>query len=52
MINFELLLHSLPIEPNSKGKEYVKLAEWYLENEPRMWSVIEKVWMWENYPER
>ena len=45
MINFELLLHSLIIEPNSKGKEYEKFAKWYPENEPRMRSVIEKVWM-------
>ena len=52
MTNFELLLQSLPIEPNSKGKEYEKFAKWYLENEPRMRSVIKTVWMWENYPER
>jgi predicted helicase len=38
--------------PQTKGKQFEVFVKWFLENDPVWKSEVDKVWMWDNYPDR
>ncbi len=52
MGSLQQLLGTPSPDPNTKGREFELLARWYLENEPEYASIVEQVWLWDEWPER
>ena len=52
MGSLQQLLGTLSADPRTKGREFELLARWYLENEPEYASIVEQVWLWDEWPER
>ena len=46
------LLNQLSTDSNTKGKQFEKITQWFLQNEPEWQAKIEKVWLWADYPEK
>ncbi len=46
------LLSQLSPDSNTKGKQFEKITQWFLENEPEWQAKIEKVWLWDDYPDK
>lgn len=46
------LLAQLSPDPNTKGKQFEKITQWFLQNEPEWQAKIEKVWLWADYPDK
>jgi predicted helicase len=44
------LLNQLSPDSNTKGKQFEKITQWFLQNEPKWQAKIEKVWLWDDYP--
>jgi superfamily II DNA or RNA helicase len=38
--------------PQTKGKQFEIFVKWFLENDPVWKSEVDKVWMWDDYPDR
>jgi superfamily II DNA or RNA helicase len=38
--------------PQTKGKQFEVFVKWFLENDPVWKSEVDKVWMWDDYPDR
>ena len=49
---FSTLLASFSSEKLKRGKEFEVVCKWFLENDRIYSSLIEKVWLWEEWPER
>ena len=45
------LLKQLSPDSNTKGKQFEKITQWFLQNEPEWQAKIEKVWLWDDYPD-
>ncbi|MFI3218494.1 MAG: DEAD/DEAH box helicase family protein, partial [Methylococcales bacterium] len=52
MSSFQTLLDSLSTDSNIKGKQFEKITQWFLQNEPEWQVKIEKVWLWADYPDK
>lgn len=54
MATFDDFLTSLQAEfgDAGKGKAFESFCKWFLENDPRWSKTIEKVWLWEEYPNK
>jgi len=52
MGSLQHLLDTLSLNPKTKGDEFELLARWYLENEPEYASIVEQVWLWDEWPGR
>jgi predicted helicase len=52
MISIHHLLTQLSPDSNIKGKQFEKITQWFLENEPEWQAKIEKVWLWDDYPDK
>ena len=50
MSNFSSFLNSF--NPQTKGKQFEVFVKWFLENDPVWKSEVDKVWMWNDYPDR
>ena len=47
---FSIFLSSF--NPQTKGKQFEVFVKWFLENDPVWKSEVDKVWMWDDYPDR
>jgi len=50
--SFSTLLTSLSTDNLKRGKQFEIACKWFLENDRRYSSLIEKVWLWEDWPDR
>ena len=50
MSNFETLLTE--IRKDTSGKSFEAFCKWFLENDPYWKTQVEKVWLWDDWPER
>ena len=50
MSNFETLLTE--IRKDTSGKSFEVFCKWFLENDPYWKTQVEKVWLWDDWPER
>ena len=50
MSNFSTFISSF--NQATKGKQFEVFVKWFLENDPVWKSEVDKVWMWDDYPER
>ena len=50
MSNFEKLLNEL--KEDKSGKSFEVFCKWFLENDPYWKTQVEKVWLWDDWPER
>jgi superfamily II DNA or RNA helicase len=52
MHSFKKLLKTFSPDSQIRGKQFEKLCKWYLETSPIYKSKLEKVWLWDDWPER
>jgi len=52
MSSFHHLFNSLSADTNKKGKQFERITKWFLENDPEWQSKIDKVWLWNDYPQK
>ena len=50
MPSFTTFLNSF--DPDSKGKEFESFVKWFLRNDPEWSTQVDKVWLWDEYPDR
>ena len=50
MGSFTKLIQQLP--PNNDGKDFERLSKWILETDPRYKSLVEQVWLWDEWPDK
>ena len=50
MSSFETLLTE--IRKDTSGKSFEVFCKWFLENDPYWKTQVEKVWLWDDWPER
>lgn len=50
MTTFENFYKS--IETDKSGKNFEKFVKWFLKNEPTWKLIVDKIWLWEEYPDR
>ena len=51
MTDFSTFIKTFDVE-NSKGKQFEIFCKWYLQNNPYWKNLIDKVWLWQDYPDR
>jgi superfamily II DNA or RNA helicase len=52
MASFSEFLGSLDADAGKRGKQFEYFVKWFLKNEP-LWSTqVDKVWLWEEWPQR
>jgi predicted helicase len=52
MSTFKTLLDSISADSQKRGTQFEYVCKWFLENDRRYTSIIEKVWLWEDWPDR
>ena len=52
MGQLEPLLNRLDASNKERGDEFERLCKWFLENDPIYAIQLEKVWLWEEWPNR
>lgn len=54
MATFDQFITSLEEEfgEQGKGKPFEQFCKWFLENDPEWSAAIDKVWLWDDYPEK
>ncbi|MEI6334848.1 MAG: Helicase associated domain protein [Methylococcaceae bacterium] len=52
MSSFYHLFNSLSADSNKKGEQFERITKWFLENDPEWKSKIDKVWLWNDYPQK
>ena len=52
MATFTDLVSSLDIDPVKRGKQFEVFVKWFLQTDPEWATQVEKVWLWEEYPDR
>ncbi len=50
--SLDILLDRLPSDPNARGKEFEKVAQWFLKKDPEYSQKFRKVWRWSEWPKR
>lgn len=51
MGNFVNFFNTLSPDPNRRGKQFEHFVKWFLENDPQWSTQVEKVWLWDQYPD-
>lgn len=46
------LLGRLDPDPNRRGKQFEHICKWFLENDPVYQSLLRRVWLWDDWPEK
>ena len=46
------LIERLPSEPNLRGEEFERVAQWFLKTDPSFASELREVWRWGDWPGR
>ena len=49
--HFRALLSTLSPDALTRGKQFERVVRWWLENDPRQARRIEKVWLWDDWPD-
>lgn len=49
---FQNLISSLGLDPGVKGRNFERFVQWFLKNDPEWSSIVDEVWLWEQYPGR
>ena len=49
--DFRTLLSTLSLDALTRGKQFERVTKWWLENDPIHSRQIEKVWLWDEWPE-
>lgn len=54
MATFDQFITSLEEQfgEQGKGKPFERFCKWFLENDPEWSATIDKVWLWDDYPEK
>ena len=52
MASFDQLYGSFDAEPGKRGKQFERFAKWFLTTDPEWSTQVEKVWLWDEYPNR
>lgn len=52
MGRLEPLLNRLDASKKERGDEFERLCQWLLENDPIYATQLEKVWLWDEWPDR
>ena len=52
MATFDDFYNSLDPDVRIRGKQFEKFVKWFLENSKLWSSKIEKVWLWDDYPDK
>jgi superfamily II DNA or RNA helicase len=52
MGRLEPLLNRLDASAKERGDEFERLCKWFLENDPIYATQLEKVWLWDEWPDR
>ena len=52
MASFDKFLSSLDSDEKARGTQFEKFCKWFLENDPYWKNLVEKVWLWPDYPDR
>ena len=54
MANFDAFLSSLRAEFGEQpvGKKFESFCKWYLETDPEWSRIVDKVWLWDDYPNK
>lgn len=47
-----ILLSKLSDDPVRKGREFERIAKWFLETDPRYVAELERIWLWDDWPGR
>lgn len=50
--SLDTLLALLPSDPNARGKEFEKVAQWFLKEDPEYSHKFRQVWRWSEWPKR
>ncbi len=50
--DFRTLLTTLSPDAFTRGKQFERVVKWWLENDPLQSRDIEKVWLWNDWPDR
>ncbi len=50
--SLDALLDRLPSDPNARGKEFEKVAQWFLKEDPEYSNKFRNVWRWGEWPKR
>jgi predicted helicase len=50
MVTFSQFLHSL--DPERKGQQFEHFVKWFLKNDPEWSTQVDRVWLWDDYPDR
>ena len=49
--SFTSLLNSLSPDEHARGKQFERIAEWWLTQDPVSSLDVKQVWLWEDWPE-
>ena len=52
MASFDQLYASLDEKPGTRGKQFEHFVKWFLTKDPEWSTQVEKVWLWDDYPDR
>jgi superfamily II DNA or RNA helicase len=52
MSNFQSLLDSFSLDNHVRGRQFEIICKWFLEKDPHYASRLEKVWLWDEWPDR
>ncbi|MDC0541176.1 Helicase associated domain protein [Paracoccaceae bacterium] len=54
MVTFDRLIESIRAEfgEQNAGKKFAAFCKWFLENDPEWSKIVDKVWLWEDYPNK
>jgi superfamily II DNA or RNA helicase len=52
MASFAEFLKSLDADGGKRGKQFEHFVKWFLKNDPEWTTQVDKVWLWNDYPER
>ena len=52
MSSFNQFISSFDKDSSKRGKQFEVFVKWFLENDPVWKSEVDKVWMWDDYPDR
>jgi superfamily II DNA or RNA helicase len=50
--SFAALYSSLDSRPEERGKQFERVVKWFLTHDPAWATQVEKVWLWNEWPER
>ena len=52
MVTFNKFLKTFDENPQIKGKQFEHFVKWFLKNDPQWKTQVDKVWLWDDWPDR